>query len=609
LGQTFSDNTPQRYEQATLNIAADNPDFNLDLGDTFIMDDATNQTDANNLYLAQRPYFANYSHSAPVFLAIGNHEDEEGWHFDDTPFSKAFANINARKHYFLNPAPNGFYSGDTNLLSAIGGDQLREDYYAWEWGDALFVVLDPFEYTMTKPYGDVTGSGEPNGQPYSNDQWSWTLGLDQYNWFKRTLENSHAKYKFVFSHHVVGGEATVTNSQAGPPTYVRGGAMAASYFEWGGGNTNGTWGFNSNRPGWPTPIHQLMISNGVTAFFHGHDHQFVYEKRDGIVYQLVPTPGMTGSGFDLYDNSPYVQTNPPYGLGNLPNGGHLRVTVSPAETTVEYVRSAVSGDTGVTNREVSYSYTIAASASDTNAPVITTCATNMTISANTNCQAAIPDLTTQVVASDDSGSVTITQSPLAGTLVGLSNTVVTITVSDAATNQATCQATITVVDGNVPNITAQPQSVTNLVGTTATFTVTATSCSAMGYQWVFGTNALSGKNAATLTITNVQTSHAGNYTVVLTNAAGSITSGVAVLTVLSPIAPTLSARPMLLPNGHFYAGFTGTPNVPYTIKSSTNLLSSWQTLTNITSDVNGLIKIDDIPAAVPGKRFYRVVYP
>jgi hypothetical protein len=233
----------------------------------------------------------------------------------------------------------------------------------------------------------------------------------------------------------------------------------------------------------------------------------------------------------------------------------------------------------------------------------------MTLNAGTNCQAAIPDMTTQVVAGDSCSGVTITQSPLAGTLVGLGDTVVTITVSDAATNQATCQATITVVDGNVPDITAQPQSVTNLVGTTATFTVTATSCSAMGYQWVFGTNVLSGENAAILTITNVQTSHAGDYTVVITNAAGSITSAVATLTVLLPAAPTLSAGPMLLANGHFYAGFTCTPNVPYTVKYADAVIGPWQTLTNITSDVNGLIKIDDIPVAMPGKRFYRVVYP
>ena len=245
---------------------------------------------------------------------------------------------------------------------------------------------------------------------------------------------------------------------------------------------------------------------------------------------------------------------------------------------------------------------------DVTPPSITTCATNRTINAGANCQAAIPDLTSQVVASDCNG-VTITQSPVAGTLVGLGNTVVTLTVKDAANNQATCQATITVVDGNVPNITAQPQSTTNLVGTTATFTVTAASCSSVEYQWMFGTNVLSNENAATLTITNVQTSHAGDYTVVLTNAAGSITSAVATLTVQLPASPTLSASPMLLSNGHFYAGFTGTPNVSYTVKYADDVFGPWQTLTNIASDVNGLIEIDDILADAPAKRFYRIVYP
>ena len=247
---------------------------------------------------------------------------------------------------------------------------------------------------------------------------------------------------------------------------------------------------------------------------------------------------------------------------------------------------------------------------DVTAPVITTCATNMTLNADTNCQAAIPDLTTQVIASDGCpGTVTISQSPVAGTLVSPGNTVVTLTVKDAANNQTNCQATITVVDGFVPDITAQPQSVTNLVGTTATFAVTATSCSAIGYQWMLGTNLLSGEQAATLTITNLHTTNAGDYTVILTNGAGSATSDVATLTVLLPAAPTASAKPVLLPNGHFSAIFHGTPNVPYTVKYADVVTGPWHPLTNVTSDATGLIQIDDVPPAVPGRRFYRVVYP
>jgi hypothetical protein len=237
-------------------------------------------------------------------------------------------------------------------LPAIGGDQYREDYYAWTWGDALFVVLDPFQYTMDKPYGTVTGSGEDDDETVSGDQWNWTLGLQQFNWFKQTLQNSNARFKFVFSHHVTGGQLS-TSGGAGPPTYVRGGGMAADYFEWGGDNPDGSDGFLTKRSGWGAdPIHQLMMDNGVSAFFHGHDHQFVHEKIDGIVYQLVPGAGMNDYGFDLYDSSPYLVSG-----GNLPSGGHVRVTVSLCPATVAYVRSCITGD-GCTNGQVAHSYTI-----------------------------------------------------------------------------------------------------------------------------------------------------------------------------------------------------------------------------------------------------------
>ena len=351
LGDTFSNNTPERYNQTTLNVAADHADFHLDLGDAFIMADPINQTQANTVYANQRPYFGNFSHSSPVFLAIGNHENEEGWNLDDTPFSKALGSIKARKQYFCNPIPDAFYSGNTDQLAAIGGDEYREDYYSWEWGDALFIVLDPFQYTMTKPYGNITGSGEDNDETVSGDQWNWTLGLEQFNWFKETLENSNAKYKFVFSHHVTGGILNVSGG-AGTPAYVRGGAEAASYFEWGGKNADGTDGFSTKRSGWgDNPIHQLMIANGVSAYFHGHDHQYVHEFIDGIHYQLVPSPGMLGYGFDLYDGSSYVVTG-----GNLPDPGHLRVTVSSNETLVEYVQAEAGG--GGVNGDVVDSYTI-----------------------------------------------------------------------------------------------------------------------------------------------------------------------------------------------------------------------------------------------------------
>ncbi len=330
-----------RYQTAMQNVNSDQPDFHFDLGDTFYTDGLTTQSAVNSAYLAQRPYMDLVGHSAPIFLASGNHENEEGWNFDDSP-NEALMSINARKLYYPTPITDGFYSGNDDTLAAIDGDHFREDYYAWEWGDALFVVLDPFQYTMNLPYTPI--AGEKSDETVSGDQWNWTLGQQQFNWLKQILENSGARFKFVFSHQVVGGQLSVS-AGAGGPGYVRGGANAAPYFEWGGQNADGTNGFTTKRPGWgETPIHQMFIDHGVSAYFHGHDHVYAYEKLDGIVYQEVPSPTMTGYGFNLYSESD------PYTIKVLPCSGHLRITVTPEEATVDYVRSDIT--------EVSYSYTI-----------------------------------------------------------------------------------------------------------------------------------------------------------------------------------------------------------------------------------------------------------
>jgi hypothetical protein len=84
---------------------------------------------------------------------------------------------------------------------------------------------------------------------------------------------------------------------------------------------------------------------------------------------------------------------------------------------------------------------------DTTPPTITACATNKNLTADGNGQASLPNLTSEVSASDNctSGSaLTITQSPAAGTMVGLGTTTVTITVKDTAGNMSTCTATVTV---------------------------------------------------------------------------------------------------------------------------------------------------------------------
>ena len=336
---------PNTWQQTMTNVANDHPDFEIDCGDTFGMDTITTALGAEQVYLYQRRFFDIVGNSAAIFLAVGNHEQQEAWHLDDTgnfATSQPVLGANAQKKFYPNPVPDSFYSGNTDPYSFLSGEHLREDYSSWTWGDALFVVIDPYWYTTTKPFLGNTGGGETSDVGSAN-LWDWTLGLQQFKWLNQTLQDSPAKYKFIFAHHMTGG----ADNYGG-----RGGAVPANLVEWGGYNLGGvTWGWDTNRPvsQWGSkPVHQIMVDTHVTAFFHGHDHQYAYEKRDGIVYQSLPAAGFSGNGFNSYSMGTYT-------LKVLPSPGHLRVTVSPLQVTVDYVTSAPGQST---NGQAVYTYTI-----------------------------------------------------------------------------------------------------------------------------------------------------------------------------------------------------------------------------------------------------------
>src|ERR1035437_608624 len=82
-----------------------------------------------------------------------------------------------------------------------------------------------------------------------------------------------------------------------------------------------------------------------------------------------------------------------------------------------------------------------------------------------------------------------------------------------------------------PFIYTQPMSQTVNAGQNVSFTVMATGVPLLSYQWRKGGMNVTGATSDSLTLNNVQTSQAGNYTVVITDFGGSVTSSVAVLTV------------------------------------------------------------------------------
>ena len=318
------------YQVTLNNQALDKPDFMLSLGDIFGDDHyptTITSNDLNLLHKDYRQYLGAICHSIPFYISLGNHEGENDFYLNQNPPNNlAVWGTYWRKYYYPNPSPNSFYSG--NMDNEPYGIGSPENYYAWTWGDALYVVLDVYRYQNVN-------SDKPQN-------WDWSLGLKQYTWLKSTLETSTAKYKFVFAHHIRGqGRGALTN---------------AKLFEWGGYEADGkTYGFDKNRPGWGKPIHQLFKDNGVNIFFQGHDHLFAHEVLDGIHYQEVPMPSDSTYMIGKLANADA------YTSDTLDGTGHIKVTVSSTCVKVDYVKAYLPKDTldgKHKNREIGFSYTI-----------------------------------------------------------------------------------------------------------------------------------------------------------------------------------------------------------------------------------------------------------
>lgn len=376
-------------------VASDLPDLYFMLGDDFsisnqvpnyFQDRSTlTQSFVDDVYINQRRFLSLMAHSTALFPVNGNHEEARRSLLGTALHNVSIFAGSARTRYFPVPTADEFYNGNAVPVAGIG---LLGDYFAFEWGDALFISIDPFWHSPTtfQAIGGM-GMGTAGTPPWNEiadeyreltwhggSLWEPTIGDAQYEWLKNTLEESDAKYKFVFTHSVgLGG---------------RGGTERAMEFEWGGytpqcaptprGPIGGDpcnayihgyfpdgsrwpaeqntydleWEFDTQRPNWELPIHQLMVENGVTILFQAHDHIFARQELDGIVYQSVPNPA---------DPQYLAHNRPAYRTGDiLENSGYLNVTVSPDNVQVDYIRSYLPEDEtdGRRHGSVDYSYTV-----------------------------------------------------------------------------------------------------------------------------------------------------------------------------------------------------------------------------------------------------------
>jgi hypothetical protein len=157
--------SPELYRRMLANALADGPDFHIDLGDTFMTEKHASRESAASQYTSQHYHLGLIGHSAPLFLVLGNHDGESIDRSGKTPAEGlAVWSHGMRTRYFANPAPDGFYSGNEARHPVDG---LLENYYAWKWGDGLFVALDPYWTSLP-----TRGGRFP---------WNMTLGTAQHD--------------------------------------------------------------------------------------------------------------------------------------------------------------------------------------------------------------------------------------------------------------------------------------------------------------------------------------------------------------------------------------------------------------------------------------------
>jgi len=261
----------------------------------------------------------------------------------------------------------------------------------------------------------------------------------------------------------------------------------------------------------------------------------------------VSAASATPLSYQWYLNTTTALTNGPTGSGSI---------VAGSTTASLYLTNAQIADSGnytvvVTNLYGAATSSVAVLSISTNdiAPVITSVAPGASQTAIAGNNAAFTVLASAAPAPDyywfDINTNLIAYATTA--TLSLANVqyadrgVYSVIVSNRA-GTATTNLTLNVIVR--PTISAQPQNLVVTNGNGASFSVTATGIPAPGYQWLKNGAPISGNASAltsNLTIAATSPSDIASYSVLVTNAAGSITSSNATLTVASTMAAVVLA--------------------------------------------------------------------
>jgi len=163
----------------------------------------------------------------------------------------------------------------------------------------------------------------------------------------------------------------------------------------------------------------------------------------------------------------------------------------------------------------------------------------------------------------------------------------TVVVSNTAGSVASSVATLTVSAAPVaPSITTPPASQTVTAGQAASFSVAATGTAPLSYRWNRNGTTISGATSSSYTTPAVTTSDNGaQFTVVVSNTAGNVTSNAATLTVN---AAQISLVPGSISFGNVITATTNTQTLKLTNSGTANLTVSQNSVSGNGFSTNGL---------------------
>jgi|GEM_PF-4852864 len=283
-------------------ISNEQADFVVDVGDTWLLCDGYGRVRTkgipglySSVMKVARNGYSGYRGIGDVcadrgyYLARGNHEGISD--YDKAPARNTLRTL---LKMFV-PNPNGVtYSQGGSMDS-----DYDQGYFAFEWGDALFVVMDVVKYKDSK---------KVNPSPAR-----FHIGEAQLGWLSSVLHSSTQRWKFIFLHHLFGGGIT----------YGRGGSAFAFDYE-------------------QAQIQSLAEQYGAHIFY-GHDHLLAKGWANGVLYYCC---GLSWGGqsdyitggrdySSLYPDgytSTSCNSNPPA----CENNGYIIVEVSPTQVKIQY---------------------------------------------------------------------------------------------------------------------------------------------------------------------------------------------------------------------------------------------------------------------------------